>query len=299
VRFSIVTASFRQLDWLKCCALSVADQGVDLEHIIQDGGTGPELAEWVRSNTSADLVMEPDHGMYDALNRGFARAKGEILTWLNCDEQYLPGALKAVEERFAADPELDVLLADNLIVDPEGQYLAHRFSLVPTLAQMWVRFPVGSCALFFRRPVWQPFDTQWKSVGDWWWFRAMLERGNRMGILRKFVAAFTETSGNLGLASVTVPEHAKIMDSRPWWARGIFKQWLLAQHRWRMWRSGAFAVEPFTYSIYTRESSAVRALPGTARRLPGLDFDSPGADIHPERREFAVPAPTARWIRRA
>lgn len=271
MRFSVVTASFRQLDWLKCCALSVADQGVDLEHIIQDGGTGPDLEAWVRDHTSAHLVMEPDHGMYDALNRGFQRANGDILAWLNCDEQYLPGALKVVEARFAEEPGLDVLLADNLIVDPSGKYLAHRFSLVPTLGQMWVRFPVGSCALFFRRRVWQPFDTQWKSVGDWWWFRAMMERGARMGILRQFVAAFTETSGNLGLAPVTAPEHAKIMGARPWWARGVFKQVLLAQHRCRMWGSGAFRVRPFSYSIYTR---------GRA-----------------ERQLFTVERPTGRWIR--
>jgi glycosyltransferase involved in cell wall biosynthesis len=298
VRFSIVTASYRQLDWLKCCALSVADQGVDVEHIIQDGGTGPELEAWVRINTNAHLVMEPDHGMYDALNRGFARTKGEILAWLNCDEQYLPGALKAAEERFAAEPDLDVLLADNLIVDPERKYLAHRFSLVPTLGQMWVRFPVASCALFFRRRVWQPFDTQWKSVGDWWWFRAMVERGARMGILRKFVAAFTETSGNLGLAAVTVPEHAKIIASRPWWARGIFKHWLLAQHRWRMWRSGAFAVPPFQYEIHTRDSIDWIDHAGTARRRPGLKSGSPDPQTHPRRREFIVSHPTARWVRR-
>src|SRR5688572_32885233 len=105
--------------------------------------------------------MEPDHGMYDALNRGFTRASGEILAWLNCDEQYLPGALQAVEERFAAEPKLDVLLADNVVVDPQGNYLAHRFSIRPTSGQIWVRFPVASCALFFRRRVWKPFDTRW------------------------------------------------------------------------------------------------------------------------------------------
>ena len=288
MRFSVVTASFRQLDWLKCCALSVADQAVDVEHIIQDGGTGPELKDWVRSHTKADLLMEPDQGMYDALNRGFARAKGEILAWLNCDEQYLPGALQAVEERFAAEPKLDVLLADNLVVDPRGEYLAHRFSLVPTLGQMWVRFPVGSCALFFRRRVWQQFDTQWKSAGDWWWFRAMVERGARIGILRRFVAAFTETQANLGLAPVSAPEHARILAARPWWARGLFKQALLAQHRWRMWRSGAFSVAPFEYEIFPPARSVELAGGGLrSERSPGLF----------QRQKFLVPRPTGRWVR--
>lgn len=90
MQFSIVTPSFRQLGWLKRCVRSVADQeGVSFEHIIQDAGTGPELDEWVRGNSNAQLFVEKDEGMYDAVNRGFARAKGEFCAYLNCDEQYL------------------------------------------------------------------------------------------------------------------------------------------------------------------------------------------------------------------
>src|SRR3954464_6365046 len=75
MRFSIVTPSFRQLAWLKRAVRSVADQqGVELEHIIQDAGTGPELEEWVRTHSAARLFVEKDRGMYDAVNRGLARA---------------------------------------------------------------------------------------------------------------------------------------------------------------------------------------------------------------------------------
>jgi len=270
VRFSIVTPSFRQLDWLKRCVRSVGDQGCELEHSVQDGGSGVELEEWVREHTDAILSVEQDAGMYDALNRGFSRAGGEILAWLNCDEQYLPGALRAVEARFAAEPELDVLLADNLIVDGSGTYLAHRYSIQPTSGQIWLRFPVASCALFFRRRVWRPFDTRWKSTGDWWWFRDMMLRGARIGIMRRFVSAFTETQANLGLAPVSRAEQAIILGSRPQWVK-IFSPLLLAMHRWRMWRSGAFAVKPFKYALFVGEET--------------------------QRREFTVDCPTARWIR--
>ena len=287
VRFSIVTPSFHQLELLKQCARSVADQEVEAEHIIQDGGTGPELENWVRSETSADLVMESDAGMYDALNRGFARATGDLWAWLNCDEQYLPGALQAVEQRFAAEPELDVLLADNLIIDPEGNYLAHRFSLVPTSSQMWVRFPVASCALFFRRRVWRPFDTQWKSAGDWWWFRRLLTSGAKIGVLRRFVAVFTESDANLGRSPLTVQEQLKIRDARPWWVR-ISSPAILALHRWRMWRSGAFAVKPLRYAIYTRADSS------SATTVADSKSDE---SIGMKRREFFVSIPTARWVR--
>jgi glycosyltransferase involved in cell wall biosynthesis len=270
VRFSIVTPSFRQLDWLRLCVRSIEDQGVEMEHFIEDGGTGSELEEWVRSSTRAQLCVERDGGIYDALNRGFARTSGGVLAWLNCDEQYLPGALAAVEAEFAAHPELDVLLADNLIVDGSGKYLAHRFSLVPEVSQCWWRFPVSSCALFFRRRVWAPFDTQWKSSGDWWWFMAMLRRGARVGVMRRFVATFGETGENLGLSPVTRTEHAAIAAERPLWVRALAPA-ILLRHKARMLASGAQRVKPFDYEIYTAAGG--------------------------ERQRSHVPNPTANWRR--
>ena len=89
-----------------------------MEHLIQDAGTGAELEEWVQ-HSSAQLQVEKDSGMC-ALNRGFARATGEIFSLLNCDEQYLPGTLAKVEALFASDPQLDLVVGDCLIVDPSG-----------------------------------------------------------------------------------------------------------------------------------------------------------------------------------
>jgi glycosyltransferase involved in cell wall biosynthesis len=77
LKISIVTPSYKQLSWLKLCAASIADQqGVTVEHIIQDACSGPELEEWVRQNTSARLVVERNANMYDGVNRGLRRATG-------------------------------------------------------------------------------------------------------------------------------------------------------------------------------------------------------------------------------
>lgn len=270
MRFSIVTPSLRQLEFLKLCVRSVEDQGVECEHIIEDGGTGPELEEWVRDHSKARLGVVRDDGIYDALSRGFERATGEVLAWLNCDEQYLPGALAAVAAHFEKHPELDVVLADNLIVDAHGTYLAHRFSLVQEPWECSVRFAVSSCALFFRRRVFKPFDTRWKSAGDWWWYVAMLRAGARVGVLRKFVATFAETGENLGRSPVTAEEQAMIVASRPWWVKGLLPLWLL-RHRLKMRASGGYRVRQFAYQIFT----------------PGV----------PERVGRVAERPTARWRR--
>jgi len=154
--FSIVTPSFRQLDWLKRCVRSVADQGVELEHIVQDAGTGPQLDEWVTGFSPARLFVERDKGMYDAVNRGFARASGEIFAYLNCDEQYLPGALAAVAALFARQAELDLLAADYLIVDPSGDLRSyHRATPLRRSMILTDHLYDYSCALFYRRRLWE------------------------------------------------------------------------------------------------------------------------------------------------
>src|SRR4051812_32476315 len=107
MKFSIVTPSFRQLDWLQLCVASVGDQtGVEVEHIVQDAGT-EGIGDFVQIGSHLRLFVEADAGMYDAINRGLRRATGQICAYLNSDEQYLPDALRKVAHVFAANPELD------------------------------------------------------------------------------------------------------------------------------------------------------------------------------------------------
>ena len=85
---------------------SVADQGVEAEHIVQDACSNDGTLEWLLTDPRVKAFSEKDAGMYDAVNRGLRRASGEILSYLNCDEQYLPGALPhAVAAYFERHPE--------------------------------------------------------------------------------------------------------------------------------------------------------------------------------------------------
>src|SRR5580693_4509125 len=115
MRFSVVTPSFRQSQWLKLCVASVADQGVEVEHIVQDACSDDGTLDWLLTDTRVRAYAEKDAGMYDAVNRGLRRASGEILSYLNCDEQYLPGALSAVGAYFDNHPEVDLLFGNCLV----------------------------------------------------------------------------------------------------------------------------------------------------------------------------------------
>src|SRR6202034_981314 len=123
VDFSIITPSFRNSKWLKLCIASVADQhGVELEHIVQDSCSDDGTQDWLPHDERVKAFIEKDQGMYDAINRGWKRAQGDVVAYLNCDEQYLPGALKAVWDYFQAHPDVDVVFGDNLVVDDKGEY---------------------------------------------------------------------------------------------------------------------------------------------------------------------------------
>jgi glycosyltransferase involved in cell wall biosynthesis len=106
----------------------------------------------VKKDGRARVVVEPDEGMYDAVNRGLRRARGGILAYLNCDEQYLPGALAAVGDYFKAHPEVEVVFGDAVVVDARMAYRFHRKLLVP-LPYHTACFPLATltCATFFRR----------------------------------------------------------------------------------------------------------------------------------------------------
>src|SRR4029079_2177761 len=123
LHISIVTPSYRQVSYLRRCAMSVADQSGSFahDHIVQDGGGGVEFEAWSKGQRVAQVFSEPDDGMYDAINRGFRKANGDILAWLNCDEQYLPGALAKVADWFERHPSKDILFGDVILAAPDGE----------------------------------------------------------------------------------------------------------------------------------------------------------------------------------
>jgi len=154
MKFSIVTPSFRNSKWLKLCIASVADQqGVEWEHIVQDSCSDDSTQDWLPRDPRVKAFIEKDGGMYDAVNCGYRRATGDILAYLNCDEQYLPGALKAVHEFFEQHPQIEVALAGTIITDGEGKYICHRHLMVPHPQGVWFRFPILTSSIFIRRKV--------------------------------------------------------------------------------------------------------------------------------------------------
>jgi glycosyltransferase involved in cell wall biosynthesis len=276
ITISVVTASYQQPEWLRLCVASVADQageGLTVEHIVQDSLSGPEIAEALKPFPKVKLFSEKDAGMYDAINRGWEKSTGDILCWLNCDEQYLPGALDAVAAYFREHPETEVLFADAFVVDTAGNYICSRQVLVPLLYHTWICH-VGtlSCATFFRRDLIRErgfmVDTRWKSVGDGDLIKRLLLAKVDMQVLQQYLSVFVDTGDNLSLRPIALDEMARLASEAPGWAQALRRFWVVL-HRVRRMVFGLYRPKPFSADIYTLANPAKR-----------IHLDVPNATFH-------------------
>ena len=110
--FSIITPSLNMVGHLRRCHASIADQAdVRYEHIVVDGISDDGTRPWLKENDQEVVsIVERDEGMYDAINKGMAKARGDFIGYLNCDEQYLPATLANVKAYFDSHPATEMLL---------------------------------------------------------------------------------------------------------------------------------------------------------------------------------------------
>ncbi|MBI3159761.1 MAG: glycosyltransferase [Chloroflexi bacterium] len=151
---SIITPSYNQAAFLKDAIESVLAQDVPgLEYIVIDGGSTDGSVEIIRDYAGrlAYWASEPDSGQADAINKGLARARGDVVAWLNSDDVYRPGAVGSALAALDADPALAVVYADLDSMDAEGRVF-HTIRYAPyTLLDLLAFRIIGQPTVFFRR----------------------------------------------------------------------------------------------------------------------------------------------------
>lgn len=276
MRISIITPSYNMLPYLKRCRASVADQqGVEVEHIVADGGSTDGTPAWLASvarpvepqrpspmpGTSFRYFSGKDAGMYDALNKGFDTASGEVVAWLNCDEQYLEGTLALVRDAFAADPQLDMLFGGALLVRPDNSLLAARKPYPARYAYIATSHLYNlSCAMFFRRRLWEGglcFDTRFRNLGDHDLVLRALKDGARTRTTARPLSAFTFTGGNLSWTEGAQREAVVLRNEAPAWARAL-RLPLNALRITEKLLHGAYHFGPVDYALYEGEGNETR-----------------------------------------
>lgn len=150
-KISIVTPSFNQAEFLEATIQSILSQNYpNLEYIVIDGGSTDRSVEIIQKYEPHlhFWCSEPDDGQYDAINKGFAQATGEILAWLNSDDVYYPWTLKTVASVMAALPQVEWLTSlQHGVWDQDGFCLGFK----PILGYSRASFLDG-CHLY---PLWK------------------------------------------------------------------------------------------------------------------------------------------------
>ncbi|HVO78651.1 MAG TPA: glycosyltransferase family 2 protein [Candidatus Bathyarchaeia archaeon] len=204
---SVITPSLNSGEFIEDAILSVGQQqGVLVEHIVQDSLSSDNTLEVLRRHPEVRWQWESDCGQSDAINRGFLRASGELVGWLNADDYYLPGGLQAIARAAAEHPEADVFHGDCVFVDGEGSItrskVEHDFDR-DILFYFGCYIP--STATFFRRRLIERgylLDSDFRVCMDFEYFVRLAAAGFRFHYVPQFIAAFRWHKDNISLQQV-------------------------------------------------------------------------------------------------
>jgi glycosyltransferase involved in cell wall biosynthesis len=151
---SVITPSFNQAAFLRQTLHSVLDQDYrEFEYLVVDGGSSDGSVEIIKEHSDrlAWWISESDSGQAEAINKGFARAKGEITAWLNSDDYYLPGALRAATQAFEAHPDAVLVYGNVQSVDEAGHIINQQRFRQCSLEDLLCFRIIGQPAAFMRR----------------------------------------------------------------------------------------------------------------------------------------------------
>lgn len=135
-KISIVIPVFNGAIFLEAALLSVINQDYkNTELIIIDGGSTDGTLEIIKKYSSHLSYWEsvPDNGQTHALNKGFSHANGDILSWLNSDEEYLPQTLKRIAEIYISNPSVDLVYGGRIFLDITQQEAVRRYQFQPPI----------------------------------------------------------------------------------------------------------------------------------------------------------------------
>jgi glycosyltransferase involved in cell wall biosynthesis len=231
-RLTIVTPSYNQAPFIGETIRSVLTQAGDfeVEYLVMDGGSTDGSVDIIRSYAEqvacghwdvrcAGLTMtwvsRRDGGQSDAINQGLRHATGQIVSYINSDDGYLPGAFQEVARAFAADPDADFVFGDGDVIGPQGElqweWLSRPYNqkVMTSYHFLWNDFTnyIMQQATFWRCRVHDQIgyldETLHFSMDYEYWIRAA-QSGLRFVHLQRKLGRFRLIAGTKSRSSLTV-----------------------------------------------------------------------------------------------
>lgn len=177
VTFGVVTPTLNAERYLPQTLDSIWSQpsaGVEVDHVIVDGNSTDRTAE-IASRTRSRIVTSDDGGMYEAVNTGMSLVRGDILGYINGDDEIAPAAFARIAEAFDARPDVEWLCGRVEYIDGSGSVLGRmkpvRLSVRSYVGIGWSCIPQQT--VWFRRSFFErvgPFNTAYKNCADYEWY---------------------------------------------------------------------------------------------------------------------------------
>jgi glycosyltransferase involved in cell wall biosynthesis len=278
---SIITVCRNAAATLEACLASVAAQtwqAVDaVDYVIVDGASTDHTAAILDryQGIIATRVSEPDLGIYDAMNKGLARAKGEFVIFLNADDRFVgPTAIADAMAEIARAPDHDVYYG-SLEIRHGRSTMRHDPPPPARAAEEMVLGCLPHQATFARRAVFDrtgPFDLRWRRHADYdWWLLVLADPAIRLHRIDTLVASYAMGGASADLAKGQ-PEVFEIQNSAalfatPEWNRRrieIYQHALLARRIEEVERCADRAPWTQPHQVGRVRSWLVRSLPEPA-----------------------------------
>ena len=204
--------------------------------------------------------------MYDAIGKAWTRSKGEILSYLNADEQYLPGTLTTVAATFQQNPQSDAVFGDYILCDTaDGHPLAARREI--PLRSFYVRHGplyAMSCTLFFRRRLLESgllnFRSDLRVVADADLVLRLLDAGVKFHHVSRYLALFGITKDNLSRTRNGCDETAQLRKEQEGPAGFLFRPVARLLRAAEKVISGSYRREHLEYDFCTDETGRVEKI---------------------------------------